>query len=159
MTSPCRSHHRRRSAPSRGSSAVISWSMRGRYPCRARAAGCVLPSVAETKTRTGRFHAGLDCGAAGGAQFVKLRIGALFVSGDACVADQAACAGVRALAASRQLCPPLSAQYNSTRWQRWPGGTRRCIPSVGQGACLPLRPGRASIHAFFYRDLRVQNHA
>ena len=34
-----------------------------------------------------------DCGAAGGAQFVELRIGALFVGGDACIADQAACGG------------------------------------------------------------------
>ena len=31
-----------------------------------------------------------DGGAAGGAQFVALRIGALFLGGDACVADQAA---------------------------------------------------------------------
>ena len=35
-----------------------------------------------------------DCGAAGGAQFVKLRIGALFLGGDACVADQAAGGGM-----------------------------------------------------------------
>ncbi len=34
-----------------------------------------------------------DRGAAGGAQFVELRIGALFVGGDPRVADQAACGG------------------------------------------------------------------
>ena len=34
-----------------------------------------------------------DGGTAGGAQFVELRIGALFVGGDAGVADQAPCDG------------------------------------------------------------------
>ncbi len=34
-----------------------------------------------------------DRRATGGTQFVELRIGVLFVGGDACVADQAACDG------------------------------------------------------------------
>ena len=35
-----------------------------------------------------------DCDASGRAQFVRLRIGALFLGGDACVADQAAGGGM-----------------------------------------------------------------
>ena len=57
-----------------------------------------------------------DCGAAGRAQFVELRIGALFVGGDACIADQAACARFSGVSAAwRGLWPCHGAYYNSTR--------------------------------------------
>jgi hypothetical protein len=47
-----------------------------------------------------------DCGAAAGAQFIKLRMSALFVGGDAYEADQPACA------ASTSAVAPLSAQLH-----------------------------------------------
>jgi hypothetical protein len=46
----------------------------------------------------------------------------------------------------------LNQVLGNGRLQRWPYAIRRCIPSVGQGACLTLRPSRGSIHAFFNRD-------
>ena len=68
-----------------------------------------------------------DRGAAGGAQFVELRIGALFLGGDARVADQAACGGGfsgfrrrHAASGSSEANLQFNKVFVNDRLQRWP---------------------------------------
>jgi hypothetical protein len=93
-----------------------------------------------------------DSGAAGGAQFVQLRIGALFVGGDTRGTDQAACDGLlRVLAASRRFRFLTGRFYNSSEWQA--AATRPESWSAGQVCTAdPRQPCRLGWAFLVFRD-------